>query len=43
LNNGDNIEGEWENWITTKGKKFNSKRKLIKEGEFSIIQLVNIF
>ena len=35
-NNGDRHEGEWEaGWINGKGKKFNSKGKLIEEGKFA--------
>jgi len=35
-NNGDRYEGDWEvGWINGKGKKFNSKGKLIEEGQFA--------
>jgi len=35
LNNGDIYKGEWkEGWINGKGRKFDSKGKLIEEGTF---------
>jgi len=36
LNNGNRYEGVWKaGWINGKGRKFDSKGKLIEEGEFA--------
>jgi len=43
-NDGNRYEGEWKDgWINEKGKKFDSKGKLIEEGMFAKGVLIKKF